>query len=123
MEMNSAPHDYEYTPEDAEAVLDPLANAWRIKVLTVLRRGDHSLTELGRAVELRTGHLQFHLRALVDAGFVMLDRRKHRYSITARGMTALTCAEDLVSRLGPMPGESECKGEGQVMDGGADDDR
>jgi len=89
------------TPEDAEAVLDPLANAWRNKVLTALRRGDHSLTELGRAVELRTGHLQFHLRALIDAGFVSLDRRKHRYSITDRGSLALSCTEEMVARLGP----------------------
>ena len=62
------------TAEEIESVLDPLANAWRIKVLTVLRRGDSSLSELGRAVEIKTGHLQFHLRALTGAGFISLDR-------------------------------------------------
>ncbi len=89
-----------FTPEEAESVLDPLANAWRIRVLAALRRGDHSLTELGRAVDLKTGHLQFHLRALVDAEYVTLDRRKHRYSLTERGALAISCTEDMMSKLG-----------------------
>lgn len=90
------------TPELAESVVNPLANAWRIKTLTVLRRGDHSLSELGRAVDLRTGHLQFHLRALIAAGYVGQDRRKHLYRITERGDTALEWTEDLARRLGPL---------------------
>jgi|ADurb_Cas_03_Slu_FD_contig_91_169975_length_4046_multi_2_in_0_out_0_5 DNA-binding HxlR family transcriptional regulator len=88
-------------PELAERVVDPLANAWRIKTLTALRRGDHSLSELGRAVDLRTGHLQFHLRALIAAGYVEQDRRKHLYRITERGDAALEWTEGLVRRLGP----------------------
>ncbi|MCE5297271.1 MAG: winged helix-turn-helix domain-containing protein [Euryarchaeota archaeon] len=90
----------QYTADEMQSVLNPLANAWRIKVLTVLRRGDHSLTELGRALELQTGHLQFHLRALMEAGFIEMDRRRHRYSMTERGALALSCAEDMVSKLG-----------------------
>lgn len=101
---------FTFTAEEAESVLDPLANAWRIKVLAALRRGDHSLTELGRAVDLKTGHLQFHLRALVDAGFVTLDRRRHRYSLTERGALAMSCTEDMVSKLGPTaPGPARKK--------------
>ncbi len=91
------------SPEQAEEALDPLANAWRIKVLMTLRRGEHSLSELGRAVELRTGHLQFHLRGLIEAGYVEQDRRKHLYRITERGNAALRWTEDLVNRLGPRP--------------------
>jgi DNA-binding MarR family transcriptional regulator len=65
------------------------------------------LTQQQNAVELKTGHLQFHLRALMDAGLVALDRRRHRYSLTERGATALGCAEDMASRLGPVsPGTS-----------------
>jgi DNA-binding HxlR family transcriptional regulator len=88
------------TADEMQSVLNPLANAWRIKVLAALRRGDHSLTELGRALELQTGHLQFHLRVLVEAGFVETDRRRHRYSLTERGALALSCAEEMVSKLG-----------------------
>lgn len=102
-------------PEEIELLLDPLANAWRIKVLSVLRSGDRSLTELGRALNLRTGHLQFHLRALIDAGYVSLDRRRHRYSISERGSTALACAEEMAAKIGPPPeltliGSSKRKG-------------
>ena len=96
-----APPTEGVSPEQAESLFDPLANAWRIKVLTALRRGEHSLTELGRAVELRTGHLQFHLRALIGAGYVEQDRRKHVYRITERGSVALRWTEDIVGRLGP----------------------
>lgn len=90
----------EVTPEHAEEVLGPLANAWRIRVLRVLRSGERSLTDLGRSVSLRTGHLQFHLRALMDAGYVKADRRRHMYIITPRGRTALQGTEDLAYRLG-----------------------
>ncbi|MDW5562118.1 MAG: winged helix-turn-helix domain-containing protein [Methanomassiliicoccus sp.] len=94
----------EPVPADrAERILDPLANAWRIKVLTTLRRGERSLSELGRAVELRTGHLQFHLRALIEAGYVEADRRRHLYRITERGVVALQWTEEIVHRLGPGP--------------------
>ncbi|OPY27070.1 MAG: Helix-turn-helix domain protein [Methanomassiliicoccales archaeon PtaU1.Bin030] len=97
----------EVSAEDAGAVLAPLANAWRIKVLRVLRSGERSLTDLGRSVSLRTGHLQFHLRALIEAGYVKADRRRHLYSITARGSTALRGAEDLASQLRLSAGVSE----------------
>jgi DNA-binding HxlR family transcriptional regulator len=90
---------HSHTAEEIQTVLDPLANAWRIKVLAALKRGDHSLTELGHALELKTGHLQFHLRALVKAGFIGLDRRRHRYLLTERGALALSCAEEMVSKL------------------------
>ena len=96
------------SPELVEAVLDPLANAWRLKVLSVLRRGDRSLTELGRAVDLRTGHLQFHLRKLLDAGYVDRDRRGRGYRLTERGAAALQWTEDIARRLGPAG-----KGQGQ----------
>ena len=98
--------NYLYTADEIQSVLNPLANAWRIRVLATLRRGDHSLTELGRALELKTGHLQFHLRVLMEAGFVEPDRRRHRYSLTERGALALSCAEEMVSKLGmPFSGE------------------
>ncbi len=95
------------SPEQAARLLDPLANAWRIKVLTVLRRGERSLSELGRAVDLRTGHLQFHLRALIGAGYVEQDRRRHLYRMTDRGDLALRWTEDVVRRLGATDGGSE----------------
>lgn len=91
------------SPEQAAKLLDPLANPWRIKVLTVLQRGERSLSEIGRAVELRTGHLQFHLRALIGAGYVEQDRRKHLYRITERGSLALRWTEDVVHRLDALP--------------------
>jgi DNA-binding IclR family transcriptional regulator len=72
-------------------------------VLTVLQRGERSLSEIGRAVELRTGHLQFHLRALIGAGYVEQDRRKHLYRITERGNLALRWTEDVVHRLDALP--------------------
>ncbi len=99
-----------FTAEEMESVLDPLANAWRIRVLIVLRRGDRSLSEMGRAVELKTGHLQFHLRALVGAGLISLDRHRHRYILTERGAMALSYAEGMISMLGPLAASTANKG-------------
>lgn len=93
----------EVTPDLTEAVLGPLANSWRIKVMRFLRQGERGLTEIAKAVELRTGHLQFHLRALIAAGYVRADRRRHLYGLTPRGQEALHGAEELVSRLGSLP--------------------
>ena len=88
-------------PQDYEAVLDPLANAWRVRTMQTLRGGELGLTELGRALDLKTGHLQFHLKALISARYVEQDRRRHRYRLTDRGSMALDYAEDMVAKLRP----------------------
>ncbi|MEM2944182.1 MAG: winged helix-turn-helix domain-containing protein [Methanomassiliicoccales archaeon] len=79
----------DFSPEQAEKLLSPLSNAWRIQILRYLSSGERSFSEISRELGLRTGHLQFHLRLLKNAGFIEVDRKTHMYSLKRKGIAAL----------------------------------
>ena len=82
-----------------ESALSPLSNAWRIDLLNHLLKGEDSLADLSRALNIKKGHLQFHLRSLLDSGLIRYDRKSHQYSITDRGIMALEGVTRLVERI------------------------
>jgi len=82
-----------------EKVLGPLSNAWRIDLLNLLMRGDESLASLSKALVIKKGHLQFHLRSLTDSGLIQYDKKSRQYTITERGAFALEGITKLVERL------------------------
>lgn len=91
----------EAPPSDEIArLIDPLAHPKRLDILRVLSAGDHGFAEISRAVGLRTGHLQFHLRPLVEAGYVQGRHRGHVYVLTARGRDVLSGLDRLVRQIG-----------------------
>lgn len=81
--------EQELPSEEVSKLLDPLSNTYRIEILKILAREETSFTSISRMLDLRTGHLQFHLRALKNAGYVRSSRRRRVYSITAKGLAAL----------------------------------
>jgi DNA-binding transcriptional ArsR family regulator len=87
-------------PAVAESVLSPLSNALRIDLLQRLSRQDDGLAALSRAAGLQKGHLQFHLRVLMDGGYILQDRKSRMYSITPRGERALNGLATLVGAIG-----------------------
>jgi DNA-binding HxlR family transcriptional regulator len=89
----------EATPESVEAALSPLSNSWRLRIMLMLKEGDRSLSEISRNLDMRTGHLQFHIKSLRSAGFIASDRRTKAYSLTNRGERALEGAMRLFSDL------------------------
>lgn len=86
-------------PIEIENALMPLSNRWRIILLRLLSQGSMKFTEMSRALGLRTGHLQFHLRALAKEGYLAVDRVNKNYTITERGRAALSWAEAFASML------------------------
>lgn len=75
--------------EDTVAkLLSPLSNPIRIRILKNLAKGGKSYAELERAVGIKGGHLQFHLRNLIEAGYITQTVRK-RYVITHSGLRVL----------------------------------
>jgi len=48
---------------------------------------------------MRTGHLQFHLRPLLDEGYVSKLRNRGDYSLTPRGRAALDLLAVFSQRL------------------------
>jgi DNA-binding MarR family transcriptional regulator len=90
---------HEISPEDTERMLSPLSNALRIRVLRMLTEEDHSLSEISRKLDLKTGHLLFHIRALKENDFISTDRKNKRYSLTIKGRTAMRCLDDMMGKL------------------------
>jgi DNA-binding HxlR family transcriptional regulator len=87
------------SPTRAEEMLAPLSNSWRINILMLLSEESASLAELSKALGLKKGHLQFHLKTLVGPKYIAYDRRTHQYSITSKGSTALNGLASLIEDL------------------------
>jgi len=92
------------TPEEEEKALAPLANAHRLRILEMLTDEDLGMTGISRRLGIRTGHLQFHVKGLVAAGYVAKDPRTKAYSITPRGRSAMVGVHKLLAELEPRPG-------------------
>lgn len=83
---NGAPLD----PREVSRMLTPLSHPARVSILMKLEQGGLGFSEISRELDLRTGHLQFHLRALEDAGYVRQEHRGGQYVISLQGMTAIS---------------------------------
>jgi DNA-binding transcriptional ArsR family regulator len=86
-------------PEKLEKMLSPLSNAVRLKILALLYTSSRSFTEIMSELQMQKGHLQFHVRKLVDSGYVKVDRRTHLYSLEEKGLMAVDGLGQLFSRL------------------------
>ena len=87
------------SPELVERALVPLANGHRLTIMNVLAEEQRTLSEICRSLDMRTGHLQFHMKALREAGYITSDRRSRMYSLTPKGEKALEAVNDMVARL------------------------
>lgn len=76
-------------PQEVSKMLAPLSHPARVSILMALEQGSRGFTEISRELDLRTGHLQFHLRALEDVGYVRQERRGGQYAISLQGMAAV----------------------------------
>jgi DNA-binding MarR family transcriptional regulator len=88
-----------FDPSEAERALGPLANAHRLTIMDLLSSGGRPLSEIGKCLEMPTGHLQFHMRALREADYVSSDRRSRIYSLTPKGRKALEAVRELVGKV------------------------
>ena len=86
-------------PDDVANTLGPLAHPSRIRMLMVLKDGDCGFADLSRELGMRTGHLQFHIKTLMEAGYVRRGSNRGTYGITLRGVTALDGLERLLGTL------------------------
>lgn len=87
-------------PESVERAIAPLSNARRVTILRLLQDQDRTLSELCKALEMKTGHLQFHIRALREAGYISSDKRRHIYSITEKGRRGAEGLDALMQSIG-----------------------
>jgi DNA-binding HxlR family transcriptional regulator len=69
-----------------DSLFEPLANHSRLKILFSVSKGKRSFSELSRIVDLKAGHLAFHLKKLVDANLMAQEASKGDYVITQGGL-------------------------------------
>jgi DNA-binding transcriptional ArsR family regulator len=87
------------TAEDVYRSLDPLSHPARVEVLMILSISDLSFTEVSRKLNLRTGHLQYHMKSLLDAGYVSRKISRGPFTLTKKGSIALESAMEMARRL------------------------
>ena len=93
------PSGQQVTAQDVYRSLDPLSHPARVEVLMMLTNGDLSFTEVSRKLNLRTGHLQYHMKSLLDAGYVNRKVSRGPFSLTKQGSIALESAMEMARRL------------------------
>jgi DNA-binding HxlR family transcriptional regulator len=89
----------EATSVEVADLISMLANPWRLEVLRLLSQEEQSFSDISKALDLKTGHLQFHLKVLQEAGCIKNNPRRRMYSITLKGSTALDGVLGLANRL------------------------
>lgn len=74
-----------------------LSDETRLRMLELLRSGEHCVCDLTGALEAQQSRLSFHLRTLKEAGLVT-DRRAGRWIYYSLRPEALEVMAELVSR-------------------------
>lgn len=90
----------EIDEERAAAILNPISNPTRIRILKVLAKGKKSYAELERLIGIKGGHLQFHLRNLIRAGYVTQEKPQGKYVLTHIGLKILKMLNEIRKVVG-----------------------
>ncbi|MBI1809117.1 MAG: winged helix-turn-helix transcriptional regulator [Gemmatimonadetes bacterium] len=85
-------------PELTAARFQALSDPTRIRILHLLRDGEHCVCDLQAALDIAQPLLSFHLKALRDAEFVSW-RKQGRWAYYALRAETLRAAHDDVARL------------------------
>lgn len=80
------------------ALFHALSDEKRLRILALLRAGEHCVCELTEALDLPQSLLSFHLRTLREAGLV-LDRRAGRWVHYSLDRGALEEAKNVLAEL------------------------
>ena len=76
-------------PFIVENFLEPLANPVRLKILIALYEGKKNFSKLSQLMELKGGHLIFHIKKLLDSKLIGQEDNKGDYIITPKGVDAI----------------------------------
>lgn len=79
-----------------------LSDETRVRIVDLLRSGEHCVCELTEALELSQPLLSFHLKVLKEAGLVR-DRRQGRWAYYALSAEAIEAIGGFIRELGKAP--------------------
>jgi DNA-binding transcriptional ArsR family regulator len=89
------PGSEEVKEEEICNLLAPLSHVIRLKILKNLEKGGKNYAQLERQIGVKSGHLQFHLNNLTQAGYVTQEKPQGKYLITMKGLKALKFSYEL----------------------------
>ena len=75
--------------DEIAKLLACLSNPERIKILQELSKNAKYFTDLLKPTKITHSPLRFHLRLLLNAGYIMQERKRGKYLITTKGEQAL----------------------------------
>ncbi|MBD3254578.1 MAG: ArsR family transcriptional regulator [Candidatus Lokiarchaeota archaeon] len=78
-------------------LVSPLSNDKRIKILTELCKGKQFYNQLEECVGIRGGPFYFHLKKLIESGYVKQISEKGPYNITPTGLKAIKLLVELTA--------------------------
>ena len=78
-------------------LITPLSNEIRLKILTGLRKGGKTYSQLEKGIGIKGGHLIFHLEKLINGGYVTQERKN--YILTLNGLKVLKLLFELREEL------------------------
>lgn len=84
--------------------LAALSNPHRVNLMNFMKGGVRAFSEMTEHSGLKAGHLQFHLRNLIELGLLDKTDRRGSYTITAEGIAALQALQDFGNRLNTVRG-------------------
>ena len=96
------PHPVEVSTERSAALFHALSDEKRLRILSLLREGEHCVCELSDALDLSQSLLSFHLKTLRDARLVS-DRREGRWVYYALETEAVFEALEALEELNREP--------------------
>lgn len=88
--------------EEISRMIFPLSHPLRIDILRMLQSGEKSFSEISKNLDIKTGHLQFHLRLLQVEGYIRKSKNRGRYLLTPKGSVALELITVFSNKLSSM---------------------
>ena len=83
--------------DEIYALLTPLSNEIRLKIMNDLRKGGKPYSVLETHTGIKAGHLRFHLEKLINGGYV--TKEKKNYILTLNGLKVLKFLFELRAEL------------------------
>ncbi len=83
----------------AMEAMSALSNPHRINLMYFMDGGQRAFSDMTEHCGLKAGHLQFHLRNLMELGLLDKTERRGTYTITAEGAAAMRAMEEFDRRL------------------------
>ena len=86
-------------PERVAAIIAPLGNEERLKILDYLKTGGKSFNDIENHIGKTGSSLTHHLNPLIDAGYVVKGEVRGTYYVTVEGRLAYRLAQWLTHRV------------------------